>query len=76
MVKIQDKDLNKMDLFLNDRYMTFIESDTGCSVENTTPITYGKANFILDEQKRTEHADVDGKIERIEEIDSDTADEN
>jgi SPP1 family phage portal protein len=76
VVKIDDKDVEKMDLFLNDRYLTFIQSTTGWAIEKETAITYGKANFILDEQKRTEWADVDGKIERIEEIDSDTADEN
>jgi SPP1 family phage portal protein len=76
VVKIDDKDVNKMDLFLQDKYLTFTETDTGWEAGKETKITYGKANFILDEQKRTEWADVDAKIERIEEIDSDTADEN
>jgi SPP1 family phage portal protein len=76
-VKIDGKDVEKMDLFLSDKYMTFVQSTTGWVLEKpATPIPYGKANFILDEQKRTEHADVDAKIERVEEIDSDTADEN
>lgn len=76
IVKAGSKDVNKMDLFLNDKYMTLAEDQGGWIVEKTTPIPYGKANFILDEQKRTEHADVDAKIDRVEEIDSDTADEN
>lgn len=76
IVKVDTKDVNKMDLFLKDRSMTFAEVEGGWTVEKTTPIPYGKANFILDEQKRTEWADVEAKIERIEEIDSDTADEN
>lgn len=76
IVKVDKKDVNKMDLFLKDKYMTFIENEGGWAIEKTTPIPYGKANFILDEQKRTEWADVDAKIERLEEIDSDTADEN
>ncbi|RZJ90199.1 MAG: phage portal protein [Chryseobacterium sp.] len=75
-IKVDKKDFEKMDLFLNDKYMTFIQGETGWALETSTPIPYGKANFILDEQKRTEHADVDPKIERMEEIDSDTADEN
>lgn len=75
-VKIGDKDVDKMDLYLKDKYMTFIQSDSGWVVEKETTIPYGKANFIIDEQKRTEWADVEKKIERLEEIDSDTADEN
>ncbi|NII81725.1 MULTISPECIES: phage portal protein [unclassified Pedobacter] len=76
IVKIDGQKVNKMDLFLSDKYMTFIESETGWALEKSTPIPYGKANFILDEQKRTEWADVAAKIERIEKIDSDSADEN
>lgn len=76
-VKVDDKEFDKMDLFLNDKYMTFGQDATGSwVVEKDTDIAYGKANFILDEQERTEWADVEPKIERIEEIDSDTADEN
>jgi SPP1 family phage portal protein len=75
-VKINDKDVEKMDLFLTDKYMTFVQSTTGWDLDKETDIPYGKANFILDEQKRTEFADVEAKIERMEEIDSDTADEN
>ncbi|MCZ4244950.1 phage portal protein [Pedobacter punctiformis] len=75
-VKVGEKDVEKMDLFLSDKYITFIQGETGWAIETSTPITYGKANFILDEQKRTEWADVSSKITRVEEIDSDTADEN
>lgn len=75
-VKIEGKDVEKMDLFTNQAYMTFAQGPTGWVEESKTPIAYGKANFILDEQKRTEWADVAPKIERYEEIDSDTADEN
>ncbi|WP_158826573.1 phage portal protein [Mucilaginibacter lacusdianchii] len=75
-VKIDGKDVEKMNLFLTDKYMTFKQDTGGWQLENSTLIKYGKANFILDEQKRTEWADVDAKIERVEEIDSDTADEN
>jgi len=75
-VKIGDKEIDKMDLFLNDKYMTFIQDEAGWSLESSTAIPYGKANFIYDEQKRSETADVAPKIERYEEIDSDTADEN
>ncbi len=75
-VKVGDKDVEKMDLFLNDKYITFAQGESDWVIETSTPITYGKANFILDEQKRTEWADVADKINRVEEIDSDTADEN
>lgn len=75
-VKIGEKDVEKMDLFLQDEYITFIQGDGGWELETSTPIKYGKANFILDEQERTEWADVTAKIERLEEVSSDTADEN
>jgi len=75
-VKIGEKEVEKMDLFTNDAYMTFIQGDGGWTLEVTTTIPYGKANFILDEQERPEWADVTAKIERLEEVSSDTADEN
>lgn len=76
-VKIDNKEVEKMDLFTNEAYMTFIQSEAGWDLEKpATKIAYGKANFIYDEQKRVEWADVAPKIERYEEIDSDTADEN
>lgn len=75
-VKVGEKEVEKMDLFLNDKNITFIEQEGGWAIETSTPNPYGKANFILDEQERTEWADVSAKIERVEEIDSDTADEN
>jgi SPP1 family phage portal protein len=75
-VKIEDKEVEKMDLFLNDKFMTYAQDAAGWVLENKTDTKYKKGNYILDEQARTEHADVDPKIERVEEIDSDTADEN
>jgi SPP1 family phage portal protein len=76
LVKVDGKEVEKMDLFLSDKYLTFTQADGGWVAGEPTKIPYGKANFILDEQKRTEWADVDSKIERIEQIDSDNADEN
>lgn len=76
VVKVGDKDVNKLDLFLPDKYLTYAEAEGGWAVEKDTPIAYGKANFIFHGQKRPEYADVISKIERVEEADSDTADEN
>lgn len=75
-VKDGDKEIEKMDLFLNDKYITNMKGDSDWVEEKSNPIPYGKANFILDEQKRPEWADVAYKILRVEEIDTDTADEN
>ncbi|SMC52820.1 phage portal protein [Pedobacter nyackensis] len=76
-VKAGDKEIEKMDLFLKEAYMTFTQGEgSGWVLEKSTKTQYGKANFILDEQKRPEWADVSAKIERVEQIDSDTADEN
>lgn len=75
-VNVDDKDVNKMDLFLSDKYITYVEVSGGWELEKETLIKYGKANFVYHGQKRPEYADVLPKIERVEEGDSDTADEN
>ncbi|WPU91816.1 phage portal protein [Mucilaginibacter sabulilitoris] len=75
-VRIDEKDINKMDLFLSDKYITYVTGTSGWEVEKETLIPYGKANYIYHGQKRPEYADVLPKIERVEEGDSDTADEN
>lgn len=75
-VCIDGKDVSKMDLFLSDKYITYITGTGGWVVEKETIIAYGKANFIFHGQKRPEYADVLPKIERVEEGDSDSADEN
>ncbi|MBE9586958.1 phage portal protein [Mucilaginibacter sp. JRF] len=64
-----------MDLFLSDKYITYTRDTTGWASKETK-IPYGKANFVFHGQKRPEYADVLPKIERVEEGDSDTADEN
>lgn len=75
-VKVADKNINKLDLFLNEKTLTFADVGGGWSVEKEVANPYGKANFIYHGQKRPEYADVLAKIERVEEGDSDTADEN
>lgn len=75
-VKIDDKDVNKFDLYLKDTYNTYIEQPGGWVLEKANPTLYGKANFVYHYQPRPEYADVLPKIERVEEADSDTADEN
>ncbi|MBB6109729.1 Phage portal protein, SPP1 Gp6-like [Mucilaginibacter lappiensis] len=75
-VVIDSKDVNKMDLFLSDKYITYVEGTDGWRQDKETLIKYGKANFVYHGQKRPEYADVLPKIERVEEVDSDTADEN
>lgn len=76
IVKVGDKDVNKLDLFITEKYITYAEGEGGWSIEKETAIPYGKANFVFHGQKRPEYADVIAKIERVEEADSDTADEN
>ncbi len=75
-VKIDGKKVKRLDLFLSDKYITYTNGPGGWELERETPIPYGKANFIYHGQKRPEYADVIAKIERVEEGDSDTADEN
>lgn len=75
-VKLESKDVNKFDLYMKDNFITYIEGPTSWAVEKDTPIKYGKANFVFHGQDRVEYADVLSKIERVEEGDSDTADEN
>lgn len=75
-VLIDDKEINKLDLYLYDKYITYTEASGGWIEEKVTKIAYGKANFVFHGKKRPEYADVLPKIERVEEGDSDTADEN
>jgi len=74
-VKIGDKQINKLDLHLQDSIITYTEADGGWE-ELGLPLPYKKANYIFHGQDRTEFADVQAKIERVEEGDSDASDEN
>jgi len=74
-VKVEDKDVNMMDLYLSDKTITYTEVAGGWEAD-PKPLPYGKATYIFHGQKRPQYADVLPKIERVEEIDSDTADEN
>lgn len=75
VLKVDDKDVNKMDLYLKGKTITFTET-SGDWIAEVKPLKYDKATYIFHGQKRTEYADILPKDERIEEIDSDTADEN
>lgn len=73
-LKIADKEVVKLDLHLSDRIITYT---VGEEVDPVTVVTkYGKANFVFHGTNRVVYADVLPKIERVEEVDSDTADEN
>ncbi len=74
-MKIDGKDVNKMDLYLKDKIVTYTEANGGWEATEKE-LKYGKATYVFHGQKRTEYADILPKDERIEEIDSDTADEN
>jgi hypothetical protein len=76
VVLIDDKEVTKMDLYLSDRNVTYTQEGGTWIAERTTMIPYEKANFVYHGTKRPVYADVLPKIERVEEGDSDTADEN
>jgi SPP1 family phage portal protein len=69
------KDVEMFDLFMKDAYKIFTKTVSGWVVE-TKPIKYGKANFIVHEQARREWQDVQNKIDRLETLDSNHADQN
>lgn len=73
-IKEGEKELEKLDLHLSDRIITYSVGQDDAPI--TVSITYGKANFVFHGTKRTVYADVLPKIDRVEEVDSDTADEN
>jgi SPP1 family phage portal protein len=75
-VIVERKEVKKLDLYLTDKYITYQQLTGEWEFEKETKIPYGKANFIYHGQRRPEYADVLPKIERVEEGDSDTADEN
>jgi len=75
VIKVDDKDVNTMDIYLSDKILTLTESG-GQWVPEEKPLPYNKATYVFHGQKRTEYADILPKDERVAEVDSDTADEN
>lgn len=71
----EGKDIDMFDLFMKDEYKIFTKTTAGWVVE-VKKITYGKANFVVHEQARREWQDVQGKIDRLETLDSNHADQN
>lgn len=71
----EDKDVNMFDIYFADYVLTYAETG-GWKLDKSFKIPYGKANFIVHEQARTEWEDVQGKIERLETLDSNQADQN
>lgn len=77
VVKIDDKEVNKFQLYTSDKIMTFIEANGGWSEDAPAiALSYGKINGVLHSQPRRETKDVEAKLERREVIDSDNSDEN
>lgn len=75
-VKVDDKDVEKMDLLLSGKVITYVQGAQGWIEEVSFDTKVDKALYILHEAKRRIYQDVEPKLERREEIDSDTADEN
>ncbi|HYH13982.1 MAG TPA: phage portal protein [Flavisolibacter sp.] len=75
VVSVGGKDVNKLDLHLKGKTITYTEV-SGTWEPSVTVLPFNKANYVFHGQKRPEYADILPKDERIEEIDSDTADEN
>jgi len=73
-IKVGEDDIEKLDLHLSDRIITYTVGKDEAPTFVT--IAYDKANFVFHGTKRTIYADVLPKIDRVEEVDSDTADEN
>lgn len=75
-VNIDDKDVDKIELFMPDKITTFIQDTGGWKAEKEVSLIYGKLNLVLHEQARRETQDVEIKLNRRETVDSDTSDEN
>lgn len=75
-VKVDGKEINKMELFMPNFIYTFVESNGWGLEKQPVANPYGKLNLVLHSQPRRETQDVEPKLERREIIDSDTADEN
>jgi SPP1 family phage portal protein len=70
-----DKEINLFDLFTDKQIITYSEDPTW-EILRIRKIAYGKANFIVHSQPRREWEDVQVKIERLESLDSNAADNN
>jgi hypothetical protein len=73
-----NKEVSKFDLFTKDAIYTYTQANGGwlLDAEATKKLSYGKCNFIVHEQAAVEWADVQGKIERLETVYSNHADQN
>jgi SPP1 family phage portal protein len=70
------KEINKFDLFTSESIQTYTEAQGSWIEEPAITLSYGKANFIVHQQPKTEWEDVQTKIERIEQLDSSVGDQN
>lgn len=71
-----DKEVKKFDLFTDDAIRTWTQTSGSEWDMDLTKLPYGKANFIVHEQPRREWQDVTSKINRLEVLDSNHADQN
>ena len=72
----EDKDVNMFDLYFSDYILKYRQESGNWVLDKSFPIKYGKATFIYDSQLYTEWAAITPKRERIEDCDSDHADQN
>lgn len=68
--------VNKFDLFTSESIQTYTEEKSGWSMDAPIPLSYGKANFIVHQQYKTEWEDVQAKIDRLEYLDGSVGDAN
>jgi hypothetical protein len=71
-----NKEQKKFDIFTSEKIQTFGQAAGGWVLESEIPIEYGKANFIVHQQSKTEWEDQQPRIDRLEITDSSLASTN
>jgi len=72
----EDKDVEMFDIWINGAYITFKKGQADWVEVGNVPQSYGKASFVYYSQDRVEYQDIVQKRKRLEQLDSDHADQN
>lgn len=72
----EDKDVEMLDIWIEGAYITYQKGATDWVQLSNIKQSYGKASFVYYSQDRLEYEDIIQKRKRLEQLDSDHADQN
>lgn len=72
----EDKEVERFDIWILGSYITYEKGSADWVQLSSVPQSYGKASFVYYSQDRFEYQDIIQKRKRLEQLDSDHADQN